>query len=304
MRRHYVAAFARLQRAHGDARLAIAIAGNARKHHRSSASCHESAVPELRRVARMSGRPLNVNVKLRGRKESAVHHADFAQLGGAPDVAADEVVHVVHDASRGHGARPAHALFRRLKDALELAAELLLVVHEPARHLKPHRCVAVMTASMHEARTFARKAQLVGQVLRIVRLAHKHAVHVAAKRRHRPRATGVKHRHTARVAFGCIQKFLRHAMRERPLHAVGHELLVAPQHFLFVHVGLADRHRQGQPLQVLVDEIRRLKFSPAFFRTLVQMATVCHHVIGVVLFHFRLRCVCQFKSRRETKGGA
>ena len=133
-------------------------------------------------------------------------------------------------------------------------------------------------------------------MLGIVALAHKHAVHVGAKRRRGTGPARIEHGNGARVAFGRIQEFLRHAVLQSASHAVAHELRIAAEHFLLVDVRLADRNVEAQLLEKLDDEIRRLKLRPAFLRTLVQLAAVANHffvILGIV-FHDILQ---KFSSR-------
>ena len=203
-------------------------------------------------------------------------------------VPADEIVDVIDDAGGRHGAGAAAAFLSGLVDELQRAAERVLVLDRPARDLQPHRRVAVVPAGVHQPRALAREAELVGQVLGIIGLAHDDAVHVAAEGGDGAGTAGLKHGHAARVAPGRLEEVLGHAVRGGPLHGVGNEPFVAAEHFSRVDVRLSDRDGKAELLQVAPDEVGGLELGPALLGAAVQVAAGRHHVIFVGFQHFSL----------------
>ena len=160
------------------------------------------------------------------------------------------------------------------------------MIHKPARHLKANGRMAVMTTGMHETRTFGCKAKPVGQMRLIVRLANEHAVHVCAESRRRPWPACIKHRHRARIALGLVQEGLRHAVLKSTDHAVLHELRIPSENLRLIDVGLPDRDWKAEIPEKTHDEVRRLEFRPALFRSLVQLAAVADHFLVILGFVF------------------
>lgn len=272
-----VAAFTRVKRADRDARVAFAVSRNPLNHHRGGAGRHQGAAALLGIGPGVRGNAVEMHVKLRGRKESRMTEPHFTLTAEGPEVRADQVVDVVHDARRSHGGGPAYALFRGLKENLDRAAEFVLVLHHPTGKRKPHGSVSVMTAGVHEARVFRGEAFLGGKMRRVAGLRHEDAVDVAAPGRDGARTPRFENGDGPRVAFHLREEFFRNTRFpgafDRRLDLLG----TAAHHGLRIDHARAAKRLVTQSAKALENQSGRLEFAPAFFGTAVQRTTRLDH---------------------------
>ena len=202
-----VAAFARAKRADVDARHALAVTGNAEEREGRGRGGAKRIAAHFRLHAGVGRRSLERKVNLRRAEELFRRRHHFADRNVAADVNRVEEVDVVENAALSNRTAAAGTLFARLKDELERAAEVFLVGDDPFGNRHQNGLMAVMAASVHEARALRSVAALHRPVLGVRGFGDADAVELGANRHHGAGTARVENADNARDAVEAVENF-------------------------------------------------------------------------------------------------
>ena len=157
----------------------------------------------------MGGKTRECGIQFGGSQENAGFRRNRTCRQVKAEVVSKEEIDVVKNSGFSHRTCTANALFSRLEDDLDRAAELVQIFLNPVADSDTHRCVTVMAAGVHMTGIGTCPAFIEGTVTGFVSFIYVNAVHVETNCQNGTRTTGFKNSGNTGVVLHRFDKFRR-----------------------------------------------------------------------------------------------